>query len=220
MASCKKCNVEIIDNTNVCPLCDCVIDNMHEYEEIYPDIRLKTKKMFLVTKIYLFVAIILQIIAFYIDYKLFNEIKWSIYSGIFFAYIYMLLRYVFLHTAGYRTKIFVVITVGLICAYFVDLISGYKGWSISLALPICEIAFTILILLCIIINNKSWQSYIILQIINLVICVFHLILWKINLIGYDIISLVALFMSVSLFLGTVIIGGDRAMEELKRRFMI
>ena len=60
MARCNQCKVEIRDNVSVCPLCGCVLDDVTEQKNRYPNIRHKDRKIDLVTRIYLFAALLVE----------------------------------------------------------------------------------------------------------------------------------------------------------------
>ena len=71
-----------------------------------------------------------------------------------------------------------------------------------------------------IVNRKNWQSYMMMQ-LAMVLCsggVF--IAYWLHIMTTPVVAIVALYASILLFLGTVIIGGRRARMELKRRFHI
>ena len=53
MAKCRMCNLEVLDETQVCPLCRSVLDPTDEVENMYPDVRGKMRRFALVGNIYL-----------------------------------------------------------------------------------------------------------------------------------------------------------------------
>ena len=57
MSRCKQCNIEVLDETERCPLCHSVLEPTIEVENMYPDVKIKTRRMMLLSRIYLFVAI-------------------------------------------------------------------------------------------------------------------------------------------------------------------
>ena len=58
----------------------------------------------------------------------------------------------------------------------VDYILGYTGWSIDFAIPCVIAMLDIAILVLMIINTENWQSYILLQVYIIIICVILTIL--------------------------------------------
>ena len=71
-----------------------------------------------------------------------------------------------------------------------------------------------------IINHRNWQSYISLQLFNIAWSIVLFILLRLDIIRVPVLVLIAMAASGILFAGTVIFGGKRASEELKRRFFI
>ena len=60
MSRCKQCNIEVLDETERCPLCHSVLEPTIEVENMYPDVKIKTRRMMLLSRIYLFVAIVAE----------------------------------------------------------------------------------------------------------------------------------------------------------------
>ncbi len=52
MSRCRQCNVKILDDTQICPLCKCVVEQEEEMENAYPDIRLRARKLNLAVRIF------------------------------------------------------------------------------------------------------------------------------------------------------------------------
>ena len=60
MSKCGKCNIEILDETERCPLCNSVLEQTEELENMYPNVRVMARKLMLISRIYLFAAILLR----------------------------------------------------------------------------------------------------------------------------------------------------------------
>ena len=67
MSKCRNCNVEISDETERCPLCGSVLEYTGEVENMYPDVRVHTRKMTMISKIYLFCALLVEVLLIYIN---------------------------------------------------------------------------------------------------------------------------------------------------------
>lgn len=52
MGRCRQCNVEILDDTQMCPLCKCVIIHEGKTENTYPDIRIRARKLNFAVRIF------------------------------------------------------------------------------------------------------------------------------------------------------------------------
>lgn len=221
MSKCKQCDVIVRDDTEVCPLCKCVLDTDGEAENKYPDIWAKNHVLKLVIRIYLFAAIVTETVLIYLNYRYFNGIYWSVIVGVVLAYIYLTLAYTVSYSrAGYRMKIIVGVAGAILLLNVIDHVLGNNGWSVDYAFPAALLAVDVTVLFLIIFNRRNWQSYLSFQIAMIL---FSLIPVVLNLMGYAHVPLLAnlaLVVAVFLFLGTVIIGGKRATTELKRRFHI
>ena len=67
MSRCHKCKIEILDETEICPLCRSVLEQTEELENMYPNARLKTQKLLLISRLYLFCIILIEFIIIGID---------------------------------------------------------------------------------------------------------------------------------------------------------
>ena len=45
MAKCKNCNIEILDETESCPLCQSILEQNDALENMYPDVLLSQRKL-------------------------------------------------------------------------------------------------------------------------------------------------------------------------------
>ncbi len=220
MSRCNKCNIEVLDETERCPLCNCVLEQTVEVENMYPNVRLKARKMMLFGRIYLFLAILTEALLLYINYVTAPKMWWSVITGMIFLYGYLLIRFAILGRTGYRIKIVVLMMIMILMMVAIDFVVGYHGWSLNYVLPSGIIAVDVGILLLMLINRRNWQSYMMLQIFMMVCSVVPVIFAAVGLVTAPLLSQIALAFSVFLFLGTVIIGDRRARTELRRRFHV
>ncbi|MBO5303447.1 MAG: zinc ribbon domain-containing protein [Lachnospiraceae bacterium] len=221
MSKCKKCKVNILDKTEICPLCKCVVEQDENSRNIYPDIRFQVQKLHLAVRIFLFIAIILEVLLVYLNQKYYNGTWWSVITGAGFAYVYFLARFVVLNdNAGYRTKLFTLIFFGILYVILIDYIIGYHGWSVNFVLPGGLLFVDVAIVALMFINRRNWQSYIMLEIAMIFLSAIPLFLMRFDIVTETFISGLAFAVSVFVFLGTFIIGDRRARIELKRRFHV
>ena len=220
MSRCNQCNIEVLDETERCPLCNNVLEKTIDVENMYPNIRMKSRKMILFSRIYLFLALTIEIILINICAFLNVDIVLSIISGCVLFYGYMVIRYAIIGQSGYREKILVLTTLAILILIAIDYSSGYRGWSVNYIFPSGIMLIDVGVVILMLVNRKNWQSYIMMELF-MVVCSFGgLILKFAGIITDQILIVIATNMSVILFLGTVIIGGRRAKVELKRRFHI
>lgn len=220
MAKCNQCNIEILDNVAICPLCSCVLEDVEECENMYPNIRHKDRKLALLSRIYLFVAILLEALLIYLNSTHFHGIYWSAITGGAFAYIFLTMQFAILHNAGYRAKIIVQTVAGILFVVLIDWALGYQGWSLNYVLPAGILLVDVAIVILMIVNSRNWQSYILFQLFMIVWSLLPILLFKLGIVTQVVVGVIALSISLCLFVGTWIIGGRRASTELKRRFHV
>lgn len=220
MSRCRQCNVEVLDETERCPLCNSVLEQTFEVENMYPDVRIQTRRLTFLSRVYLFGILLLEVILFSINYFDRYKIGWSLIVGLILFYGYLVIRFAILGKTGYRSKIVVLAAIAVLMMIAIDFLVGYHGWSVNYVLPACVIVLDIGIIILMIVNRRNWQSYIMWQILMLFVCVAMLILHLVGIITNPYVMGAAGFVSLFLFLGTLIIGDRRARVELHRRFHI
>ena len=191
-----------------------------EVENMYPDIRVKSRKLVFISRLYLFMAVVIEIVL--MDVCALSEVQSlvCIISGLVLLFGYIVLRYAILGTSGYIAKTVVLTIIAVIMLVAIDFTVGYNGWSVNYVFPSGILLIDVGILTLMIINRKNWQSYLMLQIFMVICSAVAIILSLVQIITDPIVSVIALNLSLILLLGTVIIGGRRARVELKRRFHI
>jgi len=220
MSKCRNCNVEILDETEFCPLCHTVLEQTEELENMYPDARLKTQKLKFATRLFLFCALVVEFILIVIDFNGENQVHWSVLVGLGLLYVYTVLRYAVLGKSGYRAKTIVLVLLAVLLTVVVDFITGYRGWSVDYVASGGILLVDVIIIVLMIWNRRNWQSYLMWQIAMILFGVIPAVLYLVGLEHNFIMAFLPLIVSVFLFVGTLMIGGRRAGQELYRRFHI
>ena len=220
MSRCNQCNIEIKDNHAVCPLCQSVLEKTEPAENLYPNVRVIAKRIDLMIRVYAFVAIVVETFLAYFNYRTYENSYWSVLVGVVLFYVFIALRVTFKEGYEYRTKSIMLVTIGVICVVLIDLLTGFRGWSLNYVLPSAIILVNTGIVVAMIINIRNWQSYMMIELFTILWSILPFILNKMGLLTKMNLSHVASGYSVLLFLGTIIIGGKRASNELKRRFHV
>lgn len=220
MSKCRQCKIEILDETERCPLCNSVLEHTVDVENMYPNVRMVARKLAIISRIYLFCAILVEALLVYINAVTTSEIWWCTITGLIFLYGYMLLRYALLGKSGYRSKVFVLVLIAVLMAVAIDFVVGYQGWSVNYVLPSGILFMDAGILILMFYNRRNWQSYILWQISMILCSIVPLVFSLVGVASSPLLGQIAFAASVFLFLGTMIIGDRRARTELKRRFHI
>lgn len=218
MSRCRKCNVEILDEGEFCPLCHSVLEQSEELENMYPDARLKNQKLKFATRLYLFCALVLETGLLLLDFSEAKQVHWSILTGLGLLYVYTVLRYAVLGKSGYRAKTIVLLLLAILLTVAVDFTTGYRGWSVDYVVSGGILLMDAVIILLMIINRRNWQSYMMWQLGTILLGVIPFLLYFAGIEKNGYMAFLPLAVSVFLFLGTLIIGGRRAGQELYRRF--
>ena len=220
MSKCKNCNVEILDETEFCPLCHSVLEQTEELENMYPDARLKTQKLKFVSRLCLFCALVLEFVLIVIDFNSETQVHWSILVGLGLLYVYTVLRYAVLGKSGYRAKTIVLVLLAILLTVAVDLVTGYRGWSVDYVVSGGILLMDVVIITLMIWNRRNWQSYIMWQLSTVLLSLIPPALYWAGIENNFYMAFLPLVVSVFLFLGTLMLGGRRAGQELYRRFHI
>lgn len=224
MKRCKACQVKVLDDTLVCPLCHSVLETdsaevtNQKKSAMYPDVKDVTRKLNFVVKLYTFLAIVAEAAVIIINYATYNGIWWCGICGVAILYFYMTLRYSIQKNTGYQRTVLLQIIGAVILTIVIDFIIGYRGWSVNFVLPGAILLIDISIIVFMLVNITNWQSYILLQLMTLVFSGVLIVLWKVDIITQPIVTIVAICVSAIMFVGTLIFGDRRAKNELKRRF--
>lgn len=220
MSRCRNCNVEILDETEFCPLCHSVLEQTEEVENMYPDARLKTQKLKFAIRLYLFCAIVVEFVLIMIDFNSETQVHWSILAGLGLLYVYTVLRYAVLGKSGYRAKTIVLVLLAVLVTVVVDFVTGYRGWSVDYVASGGILLMDAAIMVLMILNRRNWQSYMMWQLSTIFLSLIPPALYWAGMENNVYMAFLPVVVSVFLFLGTLMIGGRRASQELYRRFHI
>lgn len=220
MSRCRQCNIEVLDETERCPLCHSALEHTFAVENMYPNAKVQTRKWVFWSRVYLFSAILIEAVVFGINYFDKYKIGWSLIVGLVLLYGYLVIELAILGQAGHKLKIVILSALAIVMMILADFVIGYHGWSVNYVLPGVVILMDIWIMILMFANRRNWQSYIMWQILMLLVSVMLGIFEWVGIITSPYMASAAILISLFLFLGTVIIGDRRARVELKRRFHI
>ena len=240
MAKCKQCNVTISDDTRVCPLCQCVVEvdepaaaapgpkkgkvrqpesEMHCINE-YPDVWFKYHRAKHLSNLILVAVLTAGVVLAVVNFVFSRETWWCLLPIAAMAYAYVVFRLLFVSRKGYRWKVFAPLVLALLLLLVIDIETGFYGWSMNYVFPAGILVTDLIILILMLTNRRNWQSYMIMQIVMMVVSLIPMVLWATGIVTSPLLSVIALGISVFMFLGALIIGDRTARSELKRRFHI
>jgi len=218
MAKCNYCGVEVLDETEVCPLCRSILEQSEPMENMYPNVRSKIKGLKIASRIYLFCVLVVSAVLLSIDIQLGTQVWWSIIVGGGLLYSYLVLRYAILGQSGYRGKVIVLTVLAILMAIAMDFASGYRGWSVDYVLPGGILIVDGIVLGCMICNRRRWYSYMLWQLMMIVCSLIPAGLYLLEIEHNPVMAFLPLAVSAAILIGTLIIGDRTAWMELVRRF--
>lgn len=221
MSKCKRCQVEIMDDTTICPLCNTILTKDDaRTQNVYPDIRNKTKWMKRFISICIYTLIVLEIIFCVINYYTFQSLSWSLISGGCIAYIICTLVYSFNRRNGHIRKIFVQAVGAFLLLLLLDYATGCKGWSVVYGMPCAVLVLDGVLVILMLVNRQNWQSYLLVQMFSLIVSMVLLLLYIFDITHNPALVWVTFGVSAIIFSFCFIIGNRTAKNELRRRFYI
>ena len=223
MGKCMNCNVTILDDTSVCPFCRQILhedDTQTFVGNTYPYVIAAYEKVRLIGNIFLFASLVLETVLFAAAFLGEKNYTIPFVAGLILFYLNVLVRQTVLGKSGYLFKLVSSIVIAALVLEAIDLLTGDRGWSMAIAWPAGVVLLNIGIICLMIINRRNWQSYLMPQILSILLALVPTILLLLGRVKISTYILAALASSVFLFLGTLIIGDYRARTELKRRFHI
>lgn len=222
MNKCKKCSVMIADQAKVCPLCYMVltIDEQDRPSRTYPNIIEKRKLWTRVWKITTFVLVLIQIILMGINAVYDQGIRWSMISGVAILYLLISLYQLILHPDSLVRKLFRQTVMVWLVLLVIDMAIGFRGWSFTIGMPCVILSLDAIVLVCMIVQFRNWQNYLLLQMFALLISIAGVMIWCIRHHGYGLLAWITLWVTAVFFGFCVFFGSTKAKNELRRRFYI
>ena len=223
MSRCRNSGVEVLDDTEYCPLCRGVLDKSAEDKNFvrfneYPDIYTGLHRFSLVKRILFFIAAVVSVITVFLNITYARKPLWSIIV----VYAVFYLFFTFCRFANERHQVFtkIALTVfwGFVYMVVIDAVFGFSRWSINYVLPSAIILIDSVLVILMIVDHRDFQSYMAFEIAMIGVGIVQMILLATEVVTSTAVSEVAFLMSIILFLGTLILGGRAARTEMQRRF--
>ena len=246
---CIRCNVDIIDDAIECPLCHGVLEENiqvenelgessqeesdmddvtkdgdlaeHESKSLtYPDVSTKLKITRLILRIVLFAAIVAEAVVLLVNYMTFNGVYWSFIVGVSLVYGCLSLYYALRKRRSLQRIIIFQMFMIIIMFIALDYLLGFRGWSYRYAIPVLLAAVDVGVVVLMIVAIEGWQTYIITEILTLLMSIGLMITIYIKQNVFSMFSLLSTLLTGMIFLGTVMFGERMISNEIIRRFKV
>lgn len=220
MKRCNQCKIEVSDYEIVCPLCQTALEELQAEKQSpkYPVIEFDLHKFHIITRLFLFLSIIFGAAIVLFNYLTFHGSWWSVICIGVMIYAWITILFSIQHNTNPAAKILVQTLAAQFFCVIIDFVLGYQGWSVNYAIPGIILIANGSMLILMIVNFMSWQSYILFQIEYVVFSLILVILYFIGIIQKPLLTFLAIGSSVIILTGTMIFGDKKAKNELKRRF--
>lgn len=185
---------------------------------MYPEIAYDTNKWKKMTNLFYAVLLALAACLGVVNYATYSDSMWSVIAIASIFYVALTVRYSIMRHANLGYKILIQTLGAQMLLIIIDVMTGYKGWSVDYAVPTTILFADIAIVFLIIVNRLNWQSYFMYQITITVFSFIPMIFWAVGLIRRPLMAIITVIISVLVLTVTVLLGDRRVKNELIRRF--
>ena len=220
MKHCKRCGVEILDETYICPLCRAVLSPKENGEgtRMYPQVNFAVDKLKKFKNIILFCLLVVCVLLGLVNYYTYRGVLWSVIAIASVLYFGITISYSVFNRANAGSKILVQAVGAQILVAVIDYVLGGLGWSVNYVIPVMILTANAALVLLMVFNRMNWQSYFMYQIAITVFSFVPLILVLTDVAARPMMSILCVCISILLLLGTIVFGDRNVKNELIRRF--
>ncbi len=184
----------------------------------YPDLLLRERIMVRITRIAALSGLLLEALLLLLNLTLTPNILWSVITGASIFYVFLVLYTSSKSYLSMRSRMLFLSLGVILIGFAVDFVTGFRGWALSVALPIQVLFMEAVLLVLYLVQRKEFQQFLWMNVLNLLMCGLVLIGF---LLGYRIffgLMIAAFTATVLEILFIVIREGRRTPAELRRRF--
>lgn len=186
---------------------------------LYPKI-MNIRKTNIAIKILLIISLVVSAICILINELTTPHIKWSALVIIVIIYSWLTTLYSVKKNRNIGTHIILQTVAISILIILIDIIIGFKAWSITIALPIIIAISNITMTVLTIVNRKKYFKYSISQIILSMLNILFILLIVFEVTQNKISILVSVCVSIVAFIISICLCGKDLKEEVSRMFHI
>lgn len=220
MKRCKRCDILVIDDTALCPLCDSVLDGEQPGENTYPKLEGEMQRFVLFRKIIYFILLSTGTLSVLINYLTFHGVYWSVIVLAAIGYAFFTISYTVMNRTNLGAKVIWQAAGILILTWVIDMVTGYTGWSIRYAIPVMLLLADGMLVVMMLFDTIRWQGYFMCQIAVTILSVIPVGLAAFGVVNNMNAAIITCVIIWLILAATVIFGGRKVNNELKRRFHI
>lgn len=222
MYRCKNCNINVDESQNRCPLCGALLGERKTTDFSYPSYNEKKSIWKAILRWTTFLSIAAIAICVFINTFTYMNLRmlWSLYVILSLALAWSeslnwSSRRKFLPEKLFTT--YYQVSVFLFC---LDLLLGYKGWSLSYALPILSSVLIITYISIMAGSERLYKRFFGYMVLSFFSSMIPAILNLLGLTSPDWLSMLPLLLSILVFSGLYVFSGKKMKREIKKRFRL
>ncbi len=224
MKNCKACNLRVMDDAVLCPLCGTALEGPSGEapgKNSYPVIAESFYKYNFLFRLFLFLSIVAVSVCLLVDFLTQRAgLSWSIIvlSGI--AYLWVTIAYSLRGTGNFATKYAVQVLSISAVLYIIDYYAGYTKWSVNYTIPFFLILATFAITFLIVFKRVDRHDYLFCQLVIGAFGLIPLIFLPLGLLDVLWPAISSAAYSLLTLAGTAIFGDRYVRHELNKRFHV
>lgn len=222
MSKCTRCNITIIDDVVVCPLCRGAITKGTGEEENpfsgYPDMELIAYRKKVVMRIVFFIAVVATGILVAINFLTNKDSRWSLICAGAIAYGLFTFGFTFQPKVYHQTKLILQGILTMLLVWWIDFVPGYSGWSVDYAIPLVLLAMNGIVLVLMFARRRDWQSYALTQLRLFLLGVILVLFVFFEVVSTPTLCVIASAVTFVILFGMMVIGSRKMTVELRRLF--
>lgn len=183
---------------------------------LYPKI-LNLKQSDKIIKILLSASIITSVILIILNAFFIKEVNWAGISIIGIIYIWVTTLYAIRKNVNIGGHVLVQTIAISILVIGIDIFTKYKGWSLTIAIPIVLLISNVTMLTLTIVKRNKFFKYILYELLVFILSMIPIILAVLKYTNYAILTIIATSISLLTMIITGIFYKKDIIEELKRR---
>jgi len=184
---------------------------------IYPK-KLSSKKGQKIINISLIISVILSIMLIVINKVTTPNIHWAALTNCGIIYIWITVLYSIKKSRNIAGHVLLQTIIISLAILYIDKKIGFSGWSINIGVPIVLIIANIAMLILTLISYKKYIRYAICQLLIVLMSIISIVFITNKLIEFQILSIIALIISILNLAITFILCYKDIKEAIIRKF--
>ncbi|MDD3429266.1 MAG: DUF6320 domain-containing protein [Oscillospiraceae bacterium] len=221
MKRCNECKVNIVDNTELCPLCNAPLEEVEGQPctSVYP-VQLQSTRYNFVKRLLVYLSVLGAGACAIVNYFQWQGKAWSLIPITALAFLWLVGPQAVRRGGNVAAKVMRIIFAT--CAYLVilDCLLGYRGWAIDYGIAIALCAGVLAIDIIMIVRRESFEKYVWYQGILVLCGLIPLVLFFTGVAASRLFAFITAGVALASLLATFVFGDRNAKNEFKRRFHV